>query len=149
MSAASSNTSCSAMAFTKSSTWSALSSCLNLHILPCKKNSELPLASVLTLIPMRSRRLFIEGEFLDCEPTVRAAHFPRRDVLGGKHGHYMLRQQLITFVSGVSRLNPLTCIRQQRDAHEQRQRAVAGREQCQLSFGNCSCSLGPKLGSVH
>ena len=114
MSAASSNTSCSAMAFTKSSTWSALSSCLNLHILPCKKNSELPLASVLTLIPMRSRRLFIQGEFLDCEPTVRVAHFPRRDVLSGKHGHYMLRKQLTTVVSVVSRLNPPTfCIRQQ------------------------------------
>ena len=46
----------------------------------------------------------------------------------------VLRQQLITVVSGVSRLNPATGIRQQRiqtDAHEQRQRAVAGREQWQ------------------
>ena len=33
----------------------------------------------------------MQAAFLDCEPTARAAHFPRRDVLDGKHGHYSVQ----------------------------------------------------------
>ena len=71
----------------------------------------------------------MQAAFLDCEPTVRAANFPTRDVLGGKHGHYSA--QAATNYRRVGRVALEPC-----DLHTAAKRctqtagaAVAGREQ--------------------
>ena len=64
----------------------------------------------------------MQAEFLDFEPTNRAAHFPRRDILGGKHGHYSAHaatnyRRVGRVVLGHFDLH--TAAKYARDAHEQ------------------------------